>query len=287
MGRPSLPDLVVLPLVQNALQEDLSQGGDITSAALIDPEQTSLAVIVARAPGRIAGIDCARLAFLQCAASVEFSAQCTDGEDVKAGDVVAKICGPTRAILAAERVALNFLSHLSGIATSTREMVAELSGTQARLSCTRKTLPGLRSLQKHAVLVGGGVNHRFGLGDAILIKDNHILAAGGITAALQHAHQHSGHMVKIEIEIDTLEQLEEALPAKPDVIMLDNMDLETLRAAVRMIDGRAIAEASGGVTLKSIAAIAGTGVDVISTSAMTMSAPALDLGLDFLQDKPS
>ena len=275
------PDAITLPIVQKALEEDLAQGGDITSNALIAPDQQAQAVIVARQDGRIAGLSCARLTFAHLDANLVFTAHLHDGDDANAGDVVASIKGPARAILAGERVALNFLGHLSGIATSTRAMVAKLEGTEARLCCTRKTLPGLRSLQKYAVRVGGGVNHRFGLGDAILIKDNHIHAAGGIKNAIMRARQHVGHMTKIEIEVDTLDQLHAALPHNPDVIMLDNMDLSTLRQAVDIIGKRAIAEASGGVTIDTIADIAATGVDVISTSAITMSARALDLGLDF------
>ncbi|MDQ7018769.1 MAG: carboxylating nicotinate-nucleotide diphosphorylase [Robiginitomaculum sp.] len=275
------PDTIILPIVQKALEEDLAQGGDLTSNALIAPDQMAKAVIVARQDGRIAGLNCARLTFAQLDANLVFAKRLHDGDDAKAGDVVASLKGPARAILAGERVALNFLGHLSGIATSTRAMVAKLEGTDARLCCTRKTLPGLRSLQKYAVRVGGGVNHRFGLGDAILIKDNHIHAAGGIENAITRARQHTGHMTKIEIEVDTLDQLHEALPHRPDVIMLDNMDLRTLRQAVDVIGEHAISEASGGVTIDTIADIAATGVDVISTSAITMSARALDLGLDF------
>jgi nicotinate-nucleotide pyrophosphorylase (carboxylating) len=275
------PDALILPLVLNALEEDLAQGGDITSNALIAPDQMAQAVIIARQDGRIAGLDCARLTFAQLDTKLVFSEHLHDGDDANAGDVVASLKGPARAILAGERAALNFLGHLSGIATSTRTMVVKLEGTEARLCCTRKTLPGLRSLQKYAVRVGGGVNHRFGLGDAILIKDNHIHAAGGIKNAIMRARERAGHMTKIEIEVDTLDQLQAALSHNPDVIMLDNMDLRTLRQAVVMIDKRAIAEASGGVTIDTIAGIAATGVDVISTSAITMSARALDLGLDF------
>ena len=276
------PDALILPIVQKALEEDLANGGDITSNALIAPDQMAKAVIVARQDGRIAGLNCARLTFAQLDANLAFTERLHDGDDAKAGDVVASLNGPARAILAGERVALNFLGHLSGIATSTRAMVTKLEGTDARLCCTRKTLPGLRNLQKYAVRVGGGVNHRFGLGDAILIKDNHIHAAGDIKNAITQARQHVGHMTKIEIEVDTLDQLHEALPHGPDVIMLDNMDLNTLRQAVDIIGRRAITEASGGVTIDTIADIAATGVDVISTSAITMSARALDLGLDFV-----
>ncbi len=276
------PDALILPIVQKALEEDLANGGDITSNALIAPDQMAKAVIVARQDGRIAGLNCARLAFAQLDANLAFTERLHDGDDAKAGDVVASLNGPARAILAGERVALNFLGHLSGIATITHAMVTRLQGTDARLCCTRKTLPGLRNLQKYAVRVGGGVNHRFGLGDAILIKDNHIHAAGDIKNAITQARQHAGHMTKIEIEVDTLDQLHEALPHGPDVIMLDNMDLNTLRQAVDIIGRRAITEASGGVTIDTIADIAATGVDVISTSAITMSARALDLGLDFV-----
>jgi nicotinate-nucleotide pyrophosphorylase (carboxylating) len=268
-------------MIQRALEEDLGLGGDMTSMALIDETQISTAVITARSAGRIAGLSCARLCFAKIDEAVCFESVVTDGEDVSASDVVARLSGPTRSLLAGERVALNFLGHLSGIATHTRAMVAKLAGTKARLCCTRKTLPGLRVVEKYAVRAGGGVNHRFGLGDAILIKDNHILAAGGVENALKSARAYGGHMTKIEIEVDTLAQLSAALPHKPDVIMLDNMDVQTLRQAVVIIDGQAISEASGGVSLQTVAAIAATGVDMISTSAITMSAPALDLGLDF------
>ncbi|PHS23200.1 MAG: nicotinate-nucleotide diphosphorylase (carboxylating) [Robiginitomaculum sp.] len=276
------PDLVLLPMIQRALDEDLGLGGDVTSMALIDADQQANAAIIARSAGRVAGLPCARLCFAQIDDTVRFESVVADGADVSAGEVVARLSGPTRSLLAGERVALNFLGHLSGIATHTQAMVTKLEGTKARLCCTRKTLPGLRVVEKYAVRAGGGVNHRFGLGDAILIKDNHILAAGGVENALKSARAHAGHMTRIEIEVDTLAQLNAALPHKPDVIMLDNMDIQILRQAVVIIDNKVISEASGGVSLQTIAAIAATGVDMISTSAITMSAPALDLGLDFV-----
>ncbi len=279
---PPLPDAVLLPFVQNALHEDLGQAGDITSNATIAADKVAKANIVLRGPGRIAGVDCARLTFAQLDPELHFLPCLSDGDDGQSGDVVANLKGPARAILASERTALNFLSHLSGIATSTREYVACLEGTKARLACTRKTLPGLRVLQKYAVRIGGGFNHRFHLGDAILIKDNHIHAAGSIAQALKDARQHAGHMVKIEIEVDTLAQLREAMDYRPDAVLLDNMDAQMLSQAVSLINGRALAEASGGVDLSSITAIANTGVDIISTSAITMRAPALDFGLDFI-----
>ncbi len=276
-----LPDLVLRPLVQGALTEDLGQHGDLTSAIMIAEKSMTEAMIVARENGRIAGLDCARLAFSMLDPAIGFTAKVNDGQDVTAGQEIVQISGNTRAILAAERTALNFLGHLSGIATMTQAFVVQLRGTKAKMACTRKTLPGLRAVQKYAVRAGGGINHRFGLGDAILIKDNHIAALGSVAKAMQAARVSAGHMRKIEIEVDALVQLEEALPFRPDVVLLDNMDLKTLTAAVKMVDGRAITEASGGVSLQNLAAIAATGVDVISSSALTMKARALDLALDF------
>ncbi len=271
--------MVLKPLVRAALAEDMGLGGDMTSAALIAPDASAAARLMAREAGVLAGLDCARLAFALVDDAVRFTPTLEDGESFEAGQWIAKVSGPCRAILGAERTALNFLSHLSGIATRTRALCACLAGSNARLADTRKTLPGLRMVQKYAVRAGGGVNHRLRLDDAVLIKDNHIKAAGGIGRALQ-ALRRQGHMRKVEIEVDSLEQLAEALPYQPDAVLLDNMDTETLRRAVAMVDGRAITEASGGIDEDRLAAIAATGVDIVSTSAMTMRAPAIDFGLD-------
>ncbi|RMF03346.1 MAG: carboxylating nicotinate-nucleotide diphosphorylase, partial [Alphaproteobacteria bacterium] len=218
-------------------------------------------------------------------ATLDREAECDirigDGKDAQAGETVAQIRASAHALLSGERVALNFLGHLSGIATQTARFVDAIRGTGAQICCTRKTTPGLRAFEKYAVRAGGGVNHRFGLYDAVLIKDNHILAAGGVAAAIEGARDAAGHMVRIEVEVDTLDQLKEALAHDIDAVLLDNMDLPTLAEAVRMAKGRAITEASGGVTLETVRGIAETGVDLISSGALTHSSPALDLGLDF------
>ena len=275
-----LADLLLEPIVRRALEEDLGPSGDITSNSVLPSTARARAKIVSRRPGRIAGIDCARLAFALVDPSLRFTVETPDGADVAPGGVVAVVEGRARGLLTGERVALNFLGHLSGIATATKGFALAIAGTKARVCCTRKTTPGLRALEKYAVRAGGGVNHRFGLSDGILIKDNHIAAAGGITAAVERARAQAGHMMKIEVEIDGLDQLGEVLATGADIIMLDNMSLEDMATAVKTVAGRARLEASGGVTLERAAVIATTGVDLISVGALTHSAPTLDLGLD-------
>ena len=276
-----LPPQLVEDAVGRALKEDLGRAGDITSAATIPTDARAEAVIAARRPGVIAGLQLAEAAFRQMDAATAFDLALADGSRVEPGAVVARILGNARAILSAERTALNFLGRLSGVATLTRRYVDAVAHTNARISCTRKTTPGLRAFEKYAVRCGGGVNHRFGLDDAILIKDNHVAISGGVAEALRRAKAHAGHLVKIEVEVDTLDQLREALAAGAEAILLDNMPPAMLRDAVGLNAGRAVLEASGGVTLDTVAAIAETGVDFISSGAITHSAPALDLGLDF------
>lgn len=278
---PPLPNVLVEPAVQAALQEDLGRAGDITSQATIPESAQARVLIRAREPGRLAGMQAARTAFRLVDPSLKISVQKQDGDALSPGDIVAAIEGPARAILTAERVALNFLGHLSGIASCTNAIVVAVADYKARICCTRKTTPGLRAFEKHAVRAGGGVNHRFGLDDAVLIKDNHIAIAGGVRAAVLAAKAHVGHMTKIECEVDTLEQLEEALGAGAEAILLDNMSPETLIQAVKINQGRAVLEASGRVTIDTAPAIAATGVDLISIGWITHSAPCLDLGLDF------
>ncbi|MDB5408482.1 MAG: Quinolinate phosphoribosyltransferase [Rhodospirillales bacterium] len=276
-----LPHVLLEPIVRMALLEDLGRAGDVTTDSIIAADATARAAIVARKPGIVAGLDCARTAFALLDPTITFAVQRPDGSAVAAGDRIALVTGGARPILSGERVALNFMTHLSGIASLVAQLVEASRGHRARICCTRKTLPGLRALQKYAVRVGGGVNHRFGLDDAILIKDNHIVAAGGIGHAIATARRAVGHMVKIEIEVDRLEQIDEALMHKPDAILLDNMSPEMMRQAVAMIDGRALTEASGGIRPETIAAVAASGVDLISVGYVTHSAPSLDIGLDF------
>jgi nicotinate-nucleotide pyrophosphorylase (carboxylating) len=273
--------LLVEPLVRRALEEDFGRAGDITSDLTITAGAHAVGRLVSRKPGVLAGLIAAEAAFRLVDSSLEFEVSTPDGSNVAADDVLATVSGPARAILGAERVALNFAGHLSGVATATAALVAAVSGTKARITCTRKTLPGLRLLQKYAVRCGGGFNHRFGLDDAVLIKDNHIAAAGGIARACQRVRFGLGHMVKIEIEVDTLAQLEEALDQGADVVLLDNMAGNELRRAVALTKGRAVLEASGNVTLATVRDIAATGVDYISSGAITHSAANLDIGLDF------
>jgi len=276
----SLPDLMIEPLVRAALAEDLGRAGDITSNACIPGDDRLKAAFVARKPGVVAGLACARLALACLDPTAHFHPRAADGDAVAAGAVLAEIEGQARAVLSAERVALNVFSRLSGVATLTATYVAKTAGTRARIIDTRKTTPLLRALEKYAVRCGGGANHRFGLDDAILIKDNHVAACGGVGPALRRVREHAGHMVKIEVEVDSLEQLREALDHRPDVIMLDNFALPDLETAVALASGRAILEASGGVNLDTVQAIARTGVDYISVGALTHSAPILDIGLD-------
>ncbi len=277
---PTLSRPLVEEAVSRALAEDLGRAGDITSAATIPADATASGVIAAREAGVIAGLALAATAFRQMDTAIEFLPAVADGESVERGAIIARVAGNARAILSAERVALNFLGHLSGIATLTRRYADAVSHTKARITCTRKTIPGLRAFEKYAVRCGGGSNHRFGLDDAILIKDNHIAVAGGVAEAIRRAQAFSGHLVKIEVEVDTLDQLKEALQAGADAILLDNMPPATLTEAVAIAAGKAVLEASGGITLETVAAVAETGVDFISAGALTHSARALDLGLD-------
>lgn len=273
--------LLIEPIVRHALEEDLGRAGDITSELTIPADTRSSAKLVARKQGTISGLIAAETAFRLTDMAVRFETQAPDGSTVQAGTVLAIIDGPARSLLTGERVALNFAGRLSGIATATRAMVDAVEGTSARIVCTRKTTPGLRVLEKYAVRCGGGFNHRFGLDDAVLIKDNHLVAAGGIKPAIERVHAGLGHMARIELEVDNLAQLEEALSLQIDTILLDNMPLDTLRQAVAMAKGRATLEASGNITLATVRAVAETGVDYISSGAITHSAPNLDLGLDF------
>jgi nicotinate-nucleotide pyrophosphorylase (carboxylating) len=275
-----LPDLLIDPVVRAALAEDLGRAGDITALACIDAEATLTATFGAREAGTIAGLDCARLAVLAMDPAAKFKARVGDGDAVAAGAVLAKVTGNARALLSAERTALNLLGRLSGVATLTAQYVAAVDGTKARITDTRKTTPGLRALEKYAVRCGGALNHRFGLDDAILIKDNHVAACGGVGEAIRRARAFAGHLVKVECEVDSLKQLAEALDAGPDVVMLDNFSLKNLRVAVGMAAGRVVLEASGGVKLDTVRDIAETGVDVISVGALTHSASVLDIGLD-------
>lgn len=275
------PALLFEPQVRAALEEDLGRAGDITSQLTIPSGKQASAKFVARKPGRIAGLICAEAAFRLVDPSVKFTVALPDGSDATAGAVLATVSGPARSILTAERVALNFLGPLSGTATATAALVKAVEGTAVRIVCTRKTLPGLRALQKYAVRCGGGFNHRFGLDDAAMVKDNHVQAAGGIGPAVARLRAGLGHMVRIEVEVDRLEQLEEALSLGVDRILLDNMSEADLRRAVMLAKGKAVLEASGNVTLQSVRAIAETGVDYISSGAITHSAPNLDIGLDF------
>ena len=277
---PPLPDLLIDPVVRAALAEDLGRAGDITALACIDADATLTATFGAREAGTIAGLDCARLAVLAMDPAAKFKARVGDGDAVAAGAVLAKVTGNARALLSAERTALNLLGRLSGVATLTAQYVAAVEGTKARITDTRKTTPGLRALEKYAVRCGGALNHRFGLDDAILIKDNHVAACGGVGEAIRRARAFAGHLVKVECEVDSLKQLAEALDAGPDVVMLDNFSLKNLRVAVGMTAGRVVLEASGGVTLDTVRDIAETGVDVISVGALTHSANVLDIGLD-------
>ena len=280
-----LSHILIEPVVRAALAEDLGRAGDVTAQACVPAEARMTAVFAARRSGVVAGIDCARLAVGLMDPGARFETLATDGDALESGQVLARVEANARALLAAERTALNLLGRLSGIATETRRYVEAVSGTHARIADTRKTTPGLRALEKHAVVCGGGVNHRFGLDDAVLIKDNHVALCGGVGEAVRRARASIGHLMKVEVEIDRLDQLEEALAEGPDVVMLDNFSLDDLRAAVAMTAGRAVLEASGGVTLDTVRAIAETGVDVISVGALTHSAPGLDIGLDI--DQPA
>jgi nicotinate-nucleotide pyrophosphorylase (carboxylating) len=281
MDLPRLSPLLVEPLVRATLLEDLGLAGDITSNAVVPADYRSTMVFSLRQPGVIAGLDVAETAFRLVDPAIVFDRLSSDGISHQPGTEIARVSGSSRSILAAERTALNFLGHLSGVATATANLVKAVAGTKAAIVCTRKTMPGLRAFQKYAVRAGGGMNHRFALYDAVLIKDNHIAVAGGVSEAISRAKANAGHMVKIEVEVDTLEQLLEAMAIGVDAVLLDNMSPAQLREAVGIIDGRAIAEASGGITPETVAAVAASGVDLISIGWTTHSAPNLDIGLDF------
>lgn len=276
-----LPSLLVEPVVRGALLEDLGRAGDITTAAVVPPSARATGVIASRQAGVVAGIDCALAAFRLIDPGVAVAVHHGDGSCINAGDVIATVAGPAQAVLTAERVALNFVCRLSGVATATAGLVDAVRGHRARITCTRKTTPGLRALEKQAVRAGGGVSHRFGLDDGVLIKDNHIVVAGGIALAVERARRAIGHMVKVEVEVETLAELEAALGAGVDAVLLDNMTPAMLADAVAMIGGRAISEASGRISRETVAAVAASGVDVISAGWITHSAPAVDFGLDF------
>jgi nicotinate-nucleotide pyrophosphorylase (carboxylating) len=280
MSSGFLNPLLIQDAVRRALDEDLGRAGDITTQATIPASSIAHTVIAARETGVIAGLPLADAAFHMIAQGIRFTPRLGDGTQVQAGDVIAEIEGSARAILSAERVALNFLGRMSGIASLTQRYVDAVSGTEARIVCTRKTTPGLRAFEKYAVRCGGGSNHRYGLDDAMLIKDNHIAVAGSVKKALQAAKAAAGHLVKIEIEVDTIAQLHEVLAEGADVVLLDNMDIKTLKQAVALVEGAMLTEASGGVTLDTVTAIAETGVDMISVGALTHSPRVLDLGLD-------
>ena len=275
-----LPAFLVSDAVRMALAEDMGRAGDITTAATVPPTARAHALLAAREAGRIAGLDLCAAAFRTLDPGITIRIEIPDGADVAPGETIAVITGPARPILSAERVALNFTGRLSGVATATAHLVSLVAGTKARVTCTRKTTPGLRAFEKYAVRCGGGFNHRFALDDGVLIKDNHIVAAGGLTRAIEAARRGAGHMVHVEVEVDRLDQLDEALAAGANSILLDNMSPDMLREAVKRTNGRAILEASGNISAATIASVAATGVDLISSGAITHSAKCLDLGLD-------
>ena len=283
MPELKLPPHLVATAIARALEEDLGTAGDITTDGIVPGEAQGKAAIVSRQAGVIAGLDLAEAAFKALDPDTRFVRVVEDGGKVASGDTIATVSAKTRALLTGERTALNFLNRLSGIATLTASYVKAVEGTAARIACTRKTTPGLRSLEKYAVKAGGGVNHRFGLYDAVLVKDNHIAAAGGLAAALERLGAGRGKLkgVKVEVEVDTLDQLEQALRFPIDAVLLDNMDVETLRQAVKLVAGRVATEASGGVTLETVRRIAETGVDVISVGALTHSPRSLDSSLEW------
>ncbi|MGX5845188.1 carboxylating nicotinate-nucleotide diphosphorylase [Mesorhizobium sp. ArgA1] len=280
-----LPQIIMEPIVRNALLEDLGRAGDITSDAVIPADCKATLALNARQAGIVAGLDLVMFAFLLVDPGISMQLRCPEGGKISAGETIAIVNGPARSLLTAERTALNFLCKLSGIATATAALVNAVRGHNAKIVCTRKTTPGLRALEKYAVRAGGGANHRFGLDDAVLIKDNHIALAGDIRTAIERARGAVGHTVKIEVEVDTLDQLEMALQVGVDAVLLDNMSVEDLSQAVAMVGGRAVTEASGRITRASAAAIAATGVDLISVGWLTHSAPILDIGLDMPSDR--
>lgn len=277
-----LPLVMIEPVVRAALLEDLGRAGDLTTDAIVPADAHTRCALVARQPGVVAGLDFAATAFRLIDPAIKVEVGLSDGSRLRAGDLIATISGPARGILTAERTALNFLCHLSGVASATRGIVDAIEGTKAHVCCTRKTMPGLRFAQKYAVRAGGGSNHRFGLDDAVLIKDNHVAIAGGVRAAVERAKAGVGHLVKIELEVDTLAQLEEALTLRVDAVLLDNMGPDMLRQAVGMVDGRAITEASGRIRPDTAPAIAASGVDLLSVGWLTHSATVLDVGLDWV-----
>ena len=278
---PALDEVLLTPIVEAALREDLGRRGDVTSQATIPAEMQAKLQIKARQAGVICGMDLARLAFRLIDTNIEFVAKVHDGERVAANTVLAIVSGNARHLLTAERTALNFMTHLSGIATATRQIVDSVAEYPAQITCTRKTIPGLRIVQKYAVRCGGGRNHRLGLDDAILIKDNHIAIAGDISTAIKQAQAFAGHLIPIEVEVDTLEQLEQALAVGVNIVLLDNMAPDVLTQAVAMCQGKAKTEASGGITPETVKAVAETGVDFIAMGYLTHSTTALDIGLDF------
>ena len=275
-----LPRILYDDLIRDALREDLGRAGDLTTDAIVAADATAAAAVTAGRAGRVAGSEVATRVFEMLDPSMETEVVVADGGDAEPGSALIRLRGSARAILTGERTALNLLGHLSGIATLTHDYVKAVEGTGARIVCTRKTTPGLRALEKYAVRCGGGSNHRFGLDDAVLIKDNHLVVAGGVRPAVERARAAVGHMVTVELEVDTLEQLEEGLAVGVDAVLLDNMDPETLRAAVKLVDGRCLTEASGGIDLDTAAAVASTGVNLLSVGALTHSAPWLDVSLE-------
>ncbi|OUI97631.1 nicotinate-nucleotide pyrophosphorylase [Acetobacter orientalis] len=278
----SLPDIMLEPLVRAGLLEDLGRGADVTTNALIGPDDKVRVVVRSRVAGVLAGLDLVRLSFHLIDPSLRFERCAAEGASIAPQDVVAVVEGSARSVLTGERVGLNFVSHLSGIATATAEIVRSVQGNKAQICCTRKTLPGFRAIQKYAVRAGGGISHRMGLDDAILIKDNHIALAGSIQNAVERARAYAGHMTKIEVEVDTPEQLQELLSVNGvDAVLLDNMPPQTLRQCVAMVQGKMLTEASGGITPQTAPAIAQTGVDLLSLGWLTHSVKALDFGLDF------
>jgi nicotinate-nucleotide pyrophosphorylase (carboxylating) len=283
VGIERMMRLLIEPIVRAALIEDLGRAGDITTDAVVPADATVEAVVAARQPGVVAGLEAGLLAFELLDPGLAIEVLRPDGSRVERGEPVARISGRARPVLAAERTALNLVCRLSGVATATRSLADAIAGHKAKIVCTRKTTPGLRILEKEAVRLGGGANHRFGLDDAMLIKDNHVALAGGVGAAIERARAHAGHLVKIEIEVDTLDQLAEALERSFDAVLLDNMDPPTLRRAVAMVAGRVVTEASGHITRETAPDIAASGVDLISSGWITHSAPILDLGLDIAE----
>lgn len=278
-----LPDILLKPFIEQALAEDIGRRGDITSQALIPIDQTATLHIVARENGTMAGIDLARLTFAMVDEHIEFTAKVQDGDKIIPNQILATVTGNARALLTAERTALNFMTHLSGISTEVAKLKSMIAEYPVEITCTRKTIPGLRILQKYAVRVGGGRNHRMGLDDAILIKDNHIAIAGNITQAIQDAKKFAGHLIPIEVEVDTIEQLKIALAEGINLVLLDNMPPEVLKEAVELCHGKCLTEASGGITPETIQAVAATGVNFIAMGWLTHSVKSLDIGLDFIE----